>query len=85
MTKETRYTLYLSRDAAALSVGADAVADALRQEAARRGVDLTLVRTGSRGMLWLEPLVEVQTPGRAHRLWPGDGGGGSRSFRGRVP
>lgn len=62
MTKETRYTLYLSRDAAALSVGADAVADALRQEAARRGVDLTLVRTGSRGMLWLEPLVEVQTP-----------------------
>lgn len=65
MTKETRYTLYLSRDAAALSVGADAVADALRQEAARRGVDLTLVRTGSRGMLWLEPLVEVQTPAGA--------------------
>lgn len=46
--------LFLSRDAAALSVGADAVAAALPQD--------QLVRTGSRGMLWLEPLLEVETP-----------------------
>jgi formate dehydrogenase iron-sulfur subunit len=50
-------TLYVPRDAAALSVGADAVAAALEREAARRGRELRLVRTGSRGMLWLEPLV----------------------------
>ncbi len=54
-------TLYVPRDAAARSVGADAVAHALEQAAARRGQDLRLVRNGSRGLLWLEPLVEVMT------------------------
>ena len=27
-----------------------------------RGIAIDLVRTGTRGMLWLEPLVEVATP-----------------------
>ncbi len=49
--------VFVPRDAAALSVGADAVAKAI---AARPGV--SVVRNGSRGMLWLEPLVEVETP-----------------------
>ena len=51
--------VYIPCDAAALSVGADAVADAI---AARGGDDVTIIRNGSRGMLWLEPLVEVETP-----------------------
>jgi len=55
-------TLYLPRDAAALAVGAEGVAGALAAEAARRGIALQLVRTGSRGLLWLEPLVELLTP-----------------------
>ncbi len=46
--------VYVSRDAAALALGADAVAAALAPHA-------TVVRTGSRGMHWLEPLVEVET------------------------
>ncbi|MFC5176013.1 formate dehydrogenase beta subunit [Nocardioides taihuensis] len=49
-------TVYVPRDSAARSVGADAVADRLRE---RLGPDVRIVRTGSRGMLWLEPLVEV--------------------------
>jgi formate dehydrogenase iron-sulfur subunit len=49
--------VYVPRDSAARSVGADAVAERL----AAAGADV--VRTGSRGMLWLEPLVEVETPG----------------------
>ena len=53
--------VFVSRDASALSVGADAVARAVAQEAQRRGLAVEIVRTGSRGMLWLEPLVEVQT------------------------
>ncbi len=53
--------VYVPKDAAALSVGAEPVARALRQEAARRGLNVEIVRTGSRGMLWLEPLVEVET------------------------
>ncbi|PWR23187.1 formate dehydrogenase beta subunit [Zavarzinia compransoris] len=55
-------TLYVPRDAAALAVGADEVADALRAEAGRRGIPLRLIRNGSRGLFWLEPLVEVATP-----------------------
>jgi formate dehydrogenase iron-sulfur subunit len=54
-------TVYLPGDSGALSVGADAVAQALAAECRRRGHALRLVRTGSRGMYWLEPLVEVQT------------------------
>ena len=54
--------LFVARDASAVSVGADRVAVALQAEAARRGLALQLVRTGSRGAAWLEPLVEVETP-----------------------
>jgi len=56
--------IYVPCDAAALSVGADAVAAAIIAEAARRGMDITLVRNGSRGLLWAEPLVEVDVRGR---------------------
>ena len=55
-------TVYVPRDAAALAVGADAVARALQEACAARGETLQLVRNGSRGLFWLEPLVEVQTP-----------------------
>ena len=50
---------FVPQDASARSVGADDVAARLTAAAAARGVDLRLVRTGSRGALWLEPLVEV--------------------------
>ena len=53
--------VFISADSSALSVGADLVANAIRDEARRRGVDIELVRTGSRGLFWLEPLVEVET------------------------
>jgi formate dehydrogenase iron-sulfur subunit len=54
--------VYVPRDAAAKALGADAVAAEVLAEAARRGVPVTLVRNGSRGMVWLEPLVEVDGP-----------------------
>ena len=55
-------TVYVPCDAAALSVGAEAVARAVTAEAEARRLDLRLVRNGSRGLLWLEPLLEVETP-----------------------
>ena len=55
-------TVYVPRDSAALAVGADEVAAALQAECTRRGIELNLVRNGSRGMFWLETLVEVATP-----------------------
>jgi formate dehydrogenase iron-sulfur subunit len=54
--------IFLPDDAAALAADAQAVALAIRKEAARRSFPLEMVRTGSRGMLWLEPLLEVETP-----------------------
>jgi len=49
--------VFISRDAASLALGADTVAAAL---AAAGSVEL--VRTGSRGTFWLEPMIEVETP-----------------------
>ncbi len=54
--------VYVPCDAAALSVGADAVARAMTEQINSRHLDLTVVRNGSRGLFWLEPLVEVDTP-----------------------
>ena len=53
--------IFIPRDSAALSVGADQVADEFARLVRERGLDAQIVRTGSRGMLWLEPLVEVET------------------------
>jgi formate dehydrogenase iron-sulfur subunit len=56
-------TVYVPRDSSARAVGADEVAVALTAEAARRGDDVRIVRNGSRGMLWLEPFIEVDVNG----------------------
>jgi formate dehydrogenase iron-sulfur subunit len=55
-------TVYVPKDAAALSVGADQTAAAIQAEANKRNIDIKLIRNGSRGLLWLEPLVEVVQP-----------------------
>ena len=54
--------IYVPRDAAALAVDADAVARAIEVAAEQRGLAVQLVRNGSRGLLWLEPMVEIATP-----------------------
>ena len=54
--------LYVPRDSSALGLGAEHVADAIQVEAAKRDVHVELIRNGSFGMYWLEPMVEVETP-----------------------
>jgi formate dehydrogenase iron-sulfur subunit len=54
--------LYIPHDAAALAVGADEVTTAIRAAAVRRNVAVEIIRIGSRGLFWLEPMVEVATP-----------------------
>jgi len=54
--------IFVPRDATALALGAEATARAIVDEAKQRGIEIELVRNGSRGMFWLEPLVEVATP-----------------------
>ncbi|PKO45919.1 MAG: formate dehydrogenase [Betaproteobacteria bacterium HGW-Betaproteobacteria-22] len=53
--------VYIPRDSSALSVGADKVASAIAAEAKRRGQDVKIIRNGSRGLYWLETMVEVAT------------------------
>jgi formate dehydrogenase iron-sulfur subunit len=54
-------TIYVPIDSSALSLGAEKVAKAIAAEANKRGVEIKLVRNGSRGLFWLEPMVEVAT------------------------
>ncbi|CAB3639572.1 MAG: NADH-quinone oxidoreductase subunit NuoF [Achromobacter sp.] len=54
--------IYVPRDAAALAMDADAVAAAIELAADERGLAVQVVRNGSRGLLWLEPLIEISTP-----------------------
>ncbi|MDZ4142688.1 MAG: NADH-quinone oxidoreductase subunit NuoF [Methylotenera sp.] len=53
--------VYVPRDSSALSVGADRTAKAIVAEAKKRGIEIELIRNGSRGLFWLEPFVEVAT------------------------
>ena len=53
--------IYIPGDAAAVACGADEIATAIATSAAKRNVAVEIVRNGSRGMHWLEPLIEVAT------------------------
>ena len=53
--------IYIPGDSGAVALGADKVAKAIRSAIDARGIDAKIVRNGSRGMYWLEPMVEVAT------------------------
>jgi formate dehydrogenase iron-sulfur subunit len=53
--------VYIPRDAGAVAVGADETARVLEIAARARSLDIAILRTGSRGLYWLEPMVEVTT------------------------
>ncbi|HSH54232.1 MAG TPA: NADH-quinone oxidoreductase subunit NuoF [Methylotenera sp.] len=53
--------IYIPRDSSALSMGAEKVAAAVTQEAKQRGLNIEIIRNGSRGLYWLETMVEVAT------------------------
>ncbi len=53
--------IYIPGDSGALALGAEKVAKAIAAELEKRGIEATIVRNGSRGLYWLEPMVEVAT------------------------
>ncbi len=53
--------IYIPGDSGALALGAEKVAKAVRAELAERGIEAKIVRNGSRGAYFLEPMVEVAT------------------------
>lgn len=54
--------IYVPLDSAAVALGADEVAAAIQAKATEMSLPVEIVRNGSRGMVWLEPLIEVETP-----------------------
>ncbi len=54
--------VYVPSDAAAVAVGSDDVAAAIRLHAQHYGIDIEIIRNGSRGLCWLEPMIEVEAP-----------------------
>ncbi|MFW5431999.1 MAG: formate dehydrogenase beta subunit [Methylophilaceae bacterium] len=61
MVKSHSIKVYVPRDSTALSLGADRTAKTIQAEADKRGIEIQLIRNGSRGLFWLEPFVEIET------------------------
>lgn len=57
----TNIKIYIPQDSASKSIGADRVAVEILKVANANNLSIEIIRNGSRGMLWLEPLVEVET------------------------
>ncbi|MBN1237337.1 MAG: formate dehydrogenase, partial [Gammaproteobacteria bacterium] len=72
MTDNDPIRIFVPADTTARSLGADGVAAAISAEAERRGFSVEVVRNGSRGLYWLEPLVEVQVDGERLAYGPID-------------
>ncbi|AEY01314.1 NADH dehydrogenase (quinone) [Oceanimonas sp. GK1] len=66
--------VFVPYETTALSLGADDVATLICREAEARGIELELVRNGSRGLFWLEPLVEVETDAGRYAFGPVEAG-----------
>ncbi len=62
--------IFVPRDAAAIAVGAEEVVAAIATAAKQVGASVQIVRNSSRGMLWLEPLVEVEANGKRYGFGP---------------
>ena len=62
--------VFVPRDTTARSMGADDVAELIETEAVRRGEHVAVVRNGSRGLYWLEPMIEVEADGVRHAYGP---------------
>ena len=57
----TRRRIFVPRDAGALALGSDEVERAIIAAEHKLGLDIELIRTGSRGLFWLEPMIEIET------------------------
>lgn len=62
--------IFVPRDSTALALGANDVANAIQAQAQARGLSIQLVRNGSRGIFWLEPLVEIERNGERFAYGP---------------
>jgi len=62
--------VFVPRDSTALSLGADEVAAAIEAYSASHDMRVEVIRNGSRGLCYLEPMVEVEVEGVRHAYGP---------------
>ena len=62
--------IFVPRDAAAVACGAEEVAKTVADAAKTAKIEAHIVRNGSRGMLWLEPLLEIEEDGVRYAFGP---------------
>ena len=55
------YKIFIPRDSSSISLGANEVYQAILNESKTRNIDIDIIRNGSRGLFWLEPMIEVKT------------------------
>ncbi len=55
------YKIFIPGDSSSISLGADKVYQEILNESKKRNIDVEIIRNGSRGLFWLEPMVEVET------------------------
>ena len=70
MLTKGKVKVFIPRETTARSLGSEDVALAIQQVALDRGESVALVRNGSRGLFWLEPLVEIEIDGIRHAYGP---------------
>jgi len=58
--------IFVPRDVVALALGADEIAAAIETELEQRGIEAKIIRNGSRGLFFLEPMIEVERGGVRH-------------------
>ncbi|HUF71998.1 MAG TPA: NADH-quinone oxidoreductase subunit NuoF [Gammaproteobacteria bacterium] len=78
MSRSDSVRVFVPSDTTARSLGADLVAEAIGAEAEARGLAVDIVRNGSRGLYWLEPMLEVEVDGERLAygpIEPGDAAG----------
>ena len=53
--------IFVPQDTTSRALGADEVAERISASAISRGITVEIIRNGSRGAFWLEPLIEVES------------------------
>jgi len=54
--------IFIPRESTAISLGAHDVAQAFTDYSSHHDIDINIIRNGSRGLFWLEPMIELETP-----------------------
>lgn len=77
--------VFIPADTTACALGADEVATAVMRQAQQKGLDIEIIRSGSRGAFWLEPMLEIESGGERFAFGPVSAGEVAGLFEAGFP